>query len=133
MCADAVQVNCTVPTREHAAGLSKINHATVRQCNGGPASADQRTDHKFAAVIAVVERRYLQICEAEQVAAQPVGAAQALLYQFQPQARPQAPDCAFAADDGGKASQRLVGVGEPVAVVGIGDVILADQIGHLVD
>ena len=63
----------------------------------------------------------------EALAAQPVGAGEALLDHHQAEPRAQRPRRRLVADHPGEPGQRLLGVGEPVAVVAVLDVVAADQ------
>ena len=101
-------------------------------------SAGKRAAHlhrgvarQFAAVLPVVEDHVLHVLAGEAGAWQAVATVQPLLDHGQAEAGAQASGCALVADDQVVSLQWLVRVGEPVAVVGVFDVVGAEEVGQV--
>jgi hypothetical protein len=107
-----------VPRRQRVAGRRQVR---LRAAEG-----DEVVAHELAGVLAVVEHRVLQRAARERALGE------VLLDDAQAEAGAQRALGALVADDPREALERLRGVREPVGVVGVGHVVVAEQRRHAV-
>ncbi len=127
-----VQVLVQIPCRQDVAGIAHRHRGPAR--GGGqtaghrPAHRHEVVAHELAAVLDIAEDHVLHVLAGEPRRTQTVAAVDPGLGHDQPDPGAQAPRRALIADDPGKPGQRLMWVREPIAVIGVGDVVGAEQI-----
>jgi hypothetical protein len=129
--AAALEVDPPVPPGEHLAGGGEVDRLTVDHRLGlRPAQADEGVDGQLGAEHAVREHDLLELLEREALPLQPVRPRQALLHLQDAEAGAEAARGALHADDPIEALEGLLRVREPVAVVRVRDVVVAEDGGQ---
>ena len=134
--AATLHVGVQVPSRQYRAGradthVSRIWGAGI-QCYHGVVLTqfDQVVPEQLPGVVLIAEHALGEGVESEDVSPQPVAAIDTSLYHCQARAGAQRALIAHPVSlDERDAHQRFIGVAQPVAVVGVGDVISAEQVG----
>ena len=127
--AAGVEVVVQVPCAQHRTCLADVDRA-ARARHDGRCLAEVRklVAPQLAGVLAVVEHDVLELAARELVAGPAVGAGQPLLRHHEARPLAQRALGALVADDPVESLERLVGVRDPVAVVGVQDVVVPAQL-----
>ena len=123
-CAIGIEVVVQVPRFEHRAGRTDVDRPSGADHDRLlVAEVGQLPGPQLPGVLAVLEDHVLELAEREAVARPSVRAGQPLLDHHQPRSGAQRALGLLVSDDAVEAGQRLLGIREPVAVVGVGHIV----------